>query len=1070
MRKLLLSVLLCAALVMGLLPTAAFPMELGNTPEAVEKAPTSALEEQTVNEELLSEYGEQKNAPKAADPAAQNDAAEIYVSSTGNDEQNTGTKDLPFATLAKAVDAAADGTTIYVMSDLTMDQCARFYDKSLKITSGEGAPYTITRSADFKQQSDTARSWYNPAMIEVQSSSASSVGLTLSDIVLDDAGMHEGTVFAQAVSGDGNGDNTVYVQDAIIASNATVPCTVTLGKDAVLRNFGGMSAVRATDQAKIVMESGSVIEDTLTGYTRTKGSGADSVGPAGAIWLQGGTLVMEEGSKIRNMDGRGVYADGGKVEIGGAISSIAANKSAMWQANSGIVIHLRNNAEGTLTSTALIEKISSGSIIYCAGDAKSFKMENGSKITDCPKLNGNVIYAKNCTVVIDGEISNVYATGNHILQTDGGTAVTIGENGRILNNHAYYGAVYINGTDEHLDIYGKINGNICANRGGGVVLSNNGGNHNATMYEGAEICNNKAEQTGGGAMISKGVFTMNGGTISGNISGTNSAKGAADRIGGGVFVRRGGQFIMNGGAIENNATTAFGGGVCFDASDYGGTVPKIELNAGTIRNNRMQVTVGDEYQITGGISNDLAVTGKDYGKCDRYLYISREAAVGDKAVYFQTGSKTVTPDDSSLDIRLGNTSAANVAALTGASKSMGWNDPLTTLWVQRDGAAELTIGGLTVNDLPVYVLSLPVDETGKVLDASEVQVYEAQKTDTGDIIDITLPDVSGNGYAVAIVQPSQNHGTLVINGPETIERNKTGADYPVTYTVTYDMSESMESIIEQSGGEAEYVLTIDQDVRLTGNPGSFNGESIQVTYSLPHSEFKVGDFLLASAKLRITVGQLDYIIPSNVTKTQKIETTYSLTTQVNGGNGTISASKAGLAAGSHETIVFTPDSGYEIDTVTVNGVKAEVLSNTLEVIMDADKTVIVTYKSIPHTHSYGADWKSDADNHWHECPCGDRKDTAAHSFKWVIDKEATATARGSKHEECTVCGYKKAAVEIPATGSAAKPSDQPDNLGNTTSPKTGDSSNPVLWSALLFISGGAVIGTTVVSRKKKYNR
>ena len=751
MRKLLLSVLLCAALVMGLLPTAAFPMELGNTPELVEEAPTSAWEEQTVNEELLSEYGEQKNAPKAADPAAQNDAAEIYVSSTGNDEQNTGTKDLPFATLAKAVDAAADGTTIYVMSDLTMDQCARFYDKSFKITSGEGGPYTITRSADFKQQSDTARSWYNPAMIEVQSSSASSVGLTLSDIVLDDAGMHEGTVFAQAVSGDGNEGNTAYVQDAIIASNATVPCTVTLGKDAVLRNFGGMSAVRATDQAKIVMESGSVIEDTLTGYTRTKGSGAGSVGPAGAIWLQGGTLVMEEGSKIRNMDSRGVYADGGKVEIGGAISSIAANKSAMWQANSGIVIHLRNNAEGTLTSTALIKKISSGSMIYCAGGAKSFKMENGSKITDCPKLNGNVIYAKNCTVVIDGEISNVYATGNHILQTDGGTAVTIGENGRILNNHAYYGAVYINGTDEHLDIYGKINGNICANRGGGVVLSNNGGNHDATMYEGAEICNNKAEQTGGGAMISKGVFTMNGGTISGNISGTDSAKGEADRIGGGVFVRRGGQFIMNGGAIENNAATAFGGGVCFDASDYGGTVPKIELNAGTINNNLMQVTVGDEYQITGGISNDLAVTGKDYGKCDRYLYISREAAVGDRAVYFQTGSKTVTPDDSSLDIRLGNTSAANVTALTDASKSMGWNDPLTTLWVQRDGAAELTIGGLTVNDLPVYVLSLPVDEAGKVLDASEVQVYEAQKTDTGDgdDIDITLPDVSGNGYAVS---------------------------------------------------------------------------------------------------------------------------------------------------------------------------------------------------------------------------------------------------------------------------------------------------------------------------------
>jgi len=1046
MRKLLLSVLLCSALVMGLLPAAAFAMELGNAP-----------------------YGEQKNATKTANPAAQNAAAEIYVSSTGNDEQNTGTKDRPFATLAKAVDAAADGAAIYVMSDLTMDQCARFYDKSLKITSGEGGPYTVTRSAGFNRQSDTARSGYNPAMIEVQSSSASSVGLTLSDVILDDAGMHEGTVFAQAVSGDGNADNTVFVQDAIIASNATVPCTVTLGKGAVLRNFGGMSAVRATDKAKIVMESGSVIEDNLTGYTRTKDSAAGSVGPAGAIWLQGGTLVMEEGSKIQNMDGRGVYADGGKVEIGGVISSIAANKNAMWQADNGIAIHLRNNAEGTLTSTALIEKLSGGSIIYCAGGARSFKMENGSKITDCPSLNGNVIYAENSTVVIDGEISDVHATGNHILQTGGGTAVTIGENGRILNNRAFYGAVYINGTDEHLDIYGKINGNISTDRGGGVVLSNNGGNHNAAMYEGAEICNNKAEQTGGGTMISKGIFTMYGGTISGNISGTNSAKGEADRIGGGVFVRRDGQFIMNGGAIENNATTAFGGGVCFDASDWGGTVPKIELNAGTIKNNLMQATVGAEYQITGGRSNDLAVTGTDYGKRDRYLYISREAAVGDKAVYFQTGSKTVTPADSSLDIRLGNTSAANVTALTNASDSMGWNVPLATLWVQRDGAAALTIGGLTLNALPVYVLTLPVDETGNIPDASKVQVYEAQKTDTGDI-DVTLPNVSGNGYAVAIVQPSQNHGTLIINGPETIERNKTGAHYPVTYTVTYDMSKSMESIIKESGGEAKYVLAIDHDTRLTGNPGRFNGESIQVTYRLPHSEFKVGDVLHASAMLTITVGQSDYIIPSNVTKTQKIETTYSLTTQVNGGHGTISASKAGLAAGSHETIVFTPDSGYQIDTVTVNGVKAEVLSNTLEVIMDADKTVIVTYKSIPHTHNHGTAWKSDAGNHWHECPCGDRKDIAAHSFKWVIDKEPTATRKGSKHEECTVCGYKKAAVAIPAKGSTVKPSDQPGKSGKTASSNTGDSSNPVLWSALLFISGGAVIGTTVVSRKKKYNR
>ena len=124
-----------------------------------------------------------------------------------------------------------------------------------------------------------------------------------------------------------------------------------------------------------------------------------------------------------------------------------------------------------------------------------------------------------------------------------------------------------------------------------------------------------------------------------------------------------------------------------------------------------------------------------------------------------------------------------------------------------------------------------------------------------------------------------------------------------------------------------------------------------------------------------------------------------------------------------------------------------------------------------HTHSYGSEWKNDADNHWHECSCGDKADKAAHDFKWVVDKEATATQKGSKHEECKVCGYKKAAVEIPATGSTTKPTDPTQTNPNTgaESPKTGDNSNMILWIALLFISSGAVIGITVYSKKKKEN-
>ena len=125
-----------------------------------------------------------------------------------------------------------------------------------------------------------------------------------------------------------------------------------------------------------------------------------------------------------------------------------------------------------------------------------------------------------------------------------------------------------------------------------------------------------------------------------------------------------------------------------------------------------------------------------------------------------------------------------------------------------------------------------------------------------------------------------------------------------------------------------------------------------------------------------------------------------------------------------------------------------------------------------HTHNYSSDWKSDSINHWKECSCGDKADVAAHSFKWVVDKEATATKKGSKHEECKVCGYQRPAVEIPATGSTTKPTDPTESNPNTGAlddvPQTGDNSNMILWIVLLLASGLGVTGTVVYSKRKKY--
>lgn len=146
-----------------------------------------------------------------------------------------------------------------------------------------------------------------------------------------------------------------------------------------------------------------------------------------------------------------------------------------------------------------------------------------------------------------------------------------------------------------------------------------------------------------------------------------------------------------------------------------------------------------------------------------------------------------------------------------------------------------------------------------------------------------------------------------------------------------------------------------------------------------------------------------------------------------------------------------------------------------------------------HQHSYGSEWKSDENGHWHECDCGAVSDRAEHDWKVENAKEATATEPGYAGDKtCKVCGYEVKGEKIPATGTT-KPT-EPTNLGddnptnpvnpdsdkptnpkgdgneNTNSPQTGDNSNLWMWFAVLFISGGMLVGTTVYSKKKKYSK
>lgn len=193
----------------------------------------------------------------------------------------------------------------------------------------------------------------------------------------------------------------------------------------------------------------------------------------------------------------------------------------------------------------------------------------------------------------------------------------------------------------------------------------------------------------------------------------------------------------------------------------------------------------------------------------------------------------------------------------------------------------------------------------------------------------------------------------------------------------------------------------------------------------------------------------------------------------------------GYVESENTTYVFGPNTKLKINGEFVNykryeGDASDGSDSTMWVLTD----LTMTPAADGHTHKYGTEWKHDETNHWHECECGNKADIMAHNFKWIVDKEATTAEKGSKHEECTVCGYKEAAVDIPVTdfgnssddqpnkpintaSSESSSADQTNKPINTASPKTGNTDNMILWIVLLVIGGGAFITATAVDRKKK---
>ena len=211
-----------------------------------------------------------------------------------------------------------------------------------------------------------------------------------------------------------------------------------------------------------------------------------------------------------------------------------------------------------------------------AGGASAVDVRGGNVVLRTGSLiqNNNGQRAAIMTNAQDGRAGNIEMTG-----------------GAIKNNYCnnWYGAAVSTWCGSFEMSGGAIQNNYStcgSNIGAGGVFVGGG---EFTMSGDAEISYNRCGNSVCGGVHVASVFTMNGGTIAHNSTGSD---------GGGVFVGPSAKFTMNAGSITDNTSTRSGGGVA----------------------NGNSTRVGGTFLMNGGIIGNNAVTGENFNKASGNLF------------------------------------------------------------------------------------------------------------------------------------------------------------------------------------------------------------------------------------------------------------------------------------------------------------------------------------------------------------------------------------------------------------------------------------------------------------------
>ena len=164
------------------------------------------------------------------------------------------------------------------------------------------------------------------------------------------------------------------------------------------------------------------------------------------------------------------------------------------------------------------------------------------------------------------------------------------------------------------------------------------------------------------------------------------------------------------------------------------------------------------------------------------------------------------------------------------------------------------------------------------------------------------------------------------------------------------------------------------------------------------------------------------------------------------------------SAATLDSSLYTNYSAVEDSINAVDRMKSKAQQTEVDAMAKAieDAIAALVYKGADYAKVDAAIAKANALNK------DNYKDFAA------VEAAVNAVARGKNITEQVAVDAMAKAIEDAIAALEKKPDIKPEIIDNL--PQTGDTSNPALWIALLFVSGSAAIGTGIISRKKKCNR